>query len=271
MKARGLKRCPEVPWPTTSSQMQTTLMVERKTAMRWMMKKTKRMTMMATPLQRPVHAPPARSLTACPPCQSQLWPLPTLLLTFLIIQRLTSSATPTSLRCLATSPPCRVSRSHRRLRPVTRPGGSAVRQSTSEACSGRWVASYWFHPPPPWMKTSPSPPQTSPPPPPACPRPGWTTPAARPPFLLHPHLQPTDTSPHAATSRPTPDTSHPGGTSLLCVTSPPRGTWGYQGDTDETSPPGGDTSRCSPHSLGLRLQQGETTSATFHHEAATKG
>lgn len=220
--------------------------------------------MMATPPRRLVRAPPARSLTACPPCQSQLWPPPTLLLTFLTIQRLTSWATPTSLRCLATSPPCRVSRSHRRLHPATRPGGSAVRQSTSEACSGRWAAGCWFHPPPPWMKTSPSPPRTSPRPHPACPRPGWTTPAARPPSHLRPHLQPTGTSPHIATS-------HPGGTSLLCVISPPRETWGCQGDTGETSPPGGDTFRCSPLSLGPRLQQEETSSVTFHHEAATGG
>lgn len=228
------------------------------------MKTTKRMTTMATPPQRLVRAPPARSLTACPPCRSQQWPPPTLLLTLLIIQHQTSWGTPTNRRCLATSPPCRVSRSHRRLRPVTRPGGSAVSQSTSEACSGRWAAGCWFHPPPPWMKTSPSPLQTSAPPLPVCPHPGWTTPAARPPSRLHPHLQPTDTSPHVVISRR-------GGTSLLCVTSPPRGTWGWQGDTGETSLPGGDTSRCSPLSLDPRLPQEETISVTFPHEAATRG
>lgn len=242
-------------------------------AMKLMMKMMKRMTMMVTPPRRLVLAPPARSLTACRPCQSQLWPPPTLLLTSPITRRLTSWEAPTSLRCSATSPPCRVSRSLHRLRPVTQPGGSAVRRSTSVACRGRWAAGCWLHPapPPPWMKTSLSPLQTSPPPPLACPRLGWNTPAARPPSPLHPHPQLTGTFPHVTTSHLTPDTCHPGGTSLLCVTSPQRGTWVWPGDTDGTSPPGGDTSRCSPLCLGPRPPQEETTSATFHHEAATGG
>lgn len=239
--------------------------------MRWMTKTTKRMTMMATPPQRPVRVPPAHSLTACPPCQSQRWPPPNLLPTLLIIRHLTSWEMATSRRCLATSPPCRVSRSHRRPPTVNPTGGSALSQSTSEACSGLWVAGSWFHPPPPWMKTSPSPPQTFPPPPPACPHPGWTTQAARLQFRPHPHLQPTDTSPHIVTSRPTPDTSRPDGTSLLCVISPPRGTWGWQGGTGETSPPGRDTYHCSLLSLDPRLPQEETISVTFPHAAATGG
>lgn len=233
--------------------------------MRWMTKMTKRMTTMATPPQRLVRVPPALSLTACPPCPSQRWPPPSLLL---IIR--TCWETATSRRCLATSPPCRVSRSRRRPPTATPAGGSAV--GRTEACSGPWVAGSWFHlRPPPWTKTSQFPPQTFPRPPPACPHPGWTTPAARLQFPPHPHLQPTATCPHIVTSRLMPVTSRPDGTSPLCVISPPRGTWGWQGDTGETSPPGGDTCRCSPLSLDPRLPQEETISATFRRAAATGG
>lgn len=239
--------------------------------MRWTMKMTKKTTTMGTPPRRRVRAPPARSRTACPPCPSQRWPPPTLLLTPLILRLRTSWDTLTSRRCSATSPPCRASRSHRRLRPATRLAGTAVSQSASEASSGGWAAGCWSHPPPPWMKTSPSHHQTTPPPPPACPHQGWTTPAALPPSPLRPHPRPNGTSPRVTNSPPMLDSSHPDGTSLLCVTSLPRETSVCQGGTGGTSPPGGDTSRCSPLSLVPHLLQEETISVTSPHEAATGG
>lgn len=233
------------------------------------MKMTKRTTTKETPPRRLARAPPALSLTACPPCRSQLWlPPPTLLLTRPTSRRRMSWVTPTSRRCLATSPPCRASRSRRRLCPATQRGGSGVRPSTSEACRGCWAAGCWFLPPPPWMKTSPSPLQTSPPLHPACPLPGWTTLDAHPPSPLHPHLQPAVTSPHDATSHPVPDICRPGETSLLSVTSPQRETWVQLAGIGGTSPQGGGTSHCSPLSRDPRLLQEETTSVTCHREAA---
>lgn len=274
MKARGLqRRIPEARWQITSFQMLMTQRVVKKMVMRWMMKTTTKKTMMVTPPQRLARAPPARSLMACPPFLSQLWPPPNLFLTSLTIQRPTSWETPAGRLCLAISPPCQVSRSHHRLRLPTWPGGSTVSQSTREASSGRRVAGCWFHPPPPppWMKTFPSPPQISPPPHHDFPHPVWTTLAAHPPFPHPPHPQPAVTSPHVVTSHPAQDTCHPGGTFLLCVTSPLRETWEQQGDTGETFHQEGDTCHCFLPCLGPRHHREEITSETFHHEAATGG
>lgn len=240
--------------------------------MRWTMKMTKRKTTMATPPQRLAHAPPVRSRTASPPCLSQRRPPPSTPRPPLITPRPTSWGVPTSRRCSATSPPCRVSGSHHRSCTATRLGGSAVSPITSKACRGCRAAGCWFPPPPPpWMRTSPSSPRTCPRHPPACPPLGSTTPAARPPSPRHPRPPPTGTSPRIATCRPTPDTSRPGETCLLSATSPPRGTSGWRGDTGETSPQGGDTCRCCPRSPDPRPPPDETTSGTSPREGATGG
>lgn len=228
--------------------------------------------MTATPPLRPARVPPARSLTGCPPCQSPLSPPPTRRwsASISLISRLRiSSATPTSRRCLATSPPCQVSRSHRRPLPATKPRGSNAKQSTSEPCMG--VAGCWCHPPPlpPWTKTSPSPRRTSPHPPLVCPHPGWTPTLLLSP--LPPRLHRAGTSPHIETCRPALDASRPDGRSHPCATSHQKG---ILGDTGENSPPGGIsplgvTSHLSPLCPGPPLQQGGTSNGTCPREAAT--
>lgn len=270
MKARGrLRRCPEVTLQSTSSRTPKTRMVARKMATRLMMKTRRRMITTGTPLRRLVHGLPVRTHTACPPCPSQQWPPPTPPPT--CPTTLTSWDMPTSRLCLATSPPCQVSRSRHRLHPVTPLEGSMVRQSTSESSKDLWEASCWRPPPLPWTRTSWFLPRTSPPPPPACLHLGWTTLAAHPPSRrpLRPH--PVVTCPHIVTCHPVPDISRPGETSLLSDTSRQRRSLGHRGDTAGTSPQGGDTSPLSPRCLGPRPQEEETSNATFRHRAATGG